>query len=145
MFFPEIVQDDPQSPPVLSTSCPNRTGPMERKHGLSTEQVPASAYAGSSKNLKDLKDVTLPKQTWPVFDPSQLCRCQTLAWASTSPPRDGVGATALHRTEFSLQCKSHVPPRIPEQDVPGRCRWTSSSGTCLRGVADTNVVRYRLP
>ena len=29
---------------------------IERKHGLSTEQVPVSAYVGSSKNLKDLKD-----------------------------------------------------------------------------------------
>ena len=27
-----------------------------RKHGLSTEQFPVSAYVGSSKNLKDLKD-----------------------------------------------------------------------------------------
>ena len=27
----------------------------ERKHGLSTEQFPVSAYVGSSKNLKDLK------------------------------------------------------------------------------------------
>jgi len=26
-----------------------------RKHGLSTEQFPVSAYVGSSKNLKDLK------------------------------------------------------------------------------------------
>ena len=26
------------------------------KHGLSTEPVPVSAYVGSSKNLKDLKD-----------------------------------------------------------------------------------------
>ena len=26
------------------------------KYGLSTEQVPVSAYARSSKNLKDLKD-----------------------------------------------------------------------------------------
>jgi hypothetical protein len=25
----------------------------ERKHGLSTEQVPASAFVGSSKNLQD--------------------------------------------------------------------------------------------
>ena len=30
----------------------------ERKHGLSTEPVPVSAYVGSSKNLKDLKDAT---------------------------------------------------------------------------------------
>ena len=30
-------------------------GVVERKHGLSTEQVPVSAYVGSSKNLKDLK------------------------------------------------------------------------------------------
>ena len=29
------------------------------KHGLSTEQFPVSAYVGSSKNLKDLKDQTL--------------------------------------------------------------------------------------
>ena len=28
---------------------------MSRKHGLSTEPVPVSAYAGSSKNPKDLK------------------------------------------------------------------------------------------
>ena len=28
----------------------------ERKHGLSTEQFPVSAYVGSSKNLKDLKE-----------------------------------------------------------------------------------------
>ena len=31
-------------------------GPKGRKHGLSTEQVPVSAYVGSSKNLKDLKE-----------------------------------------------------------------------------------------
>ena len=30
--------------------------PNERKHGLSTEQFPVSAYVGSSKNLKDLKN-----------------------------------------------------------------------------------------
>ena len=29
-----------------------------RKHGLSTEQYPVSAYVGSSKNLKDLKIAT---------------------------------------------------------------------------------------
>jgi hypothetical protein len=29
----------------------------ERKHGLSTEQFPVSAYIGSSKNLKDLTDL----------------------------------------------------------------------------------------
>jgi len=31
-----------------------------RKHGLSTEQFPVSAYVGSSKNLKDLKDPRTP-------------------------------------------------------------------------------------
>ena len=31
----------------------------ERKHGLSTEQFPVSAYGGSSKNLKDLQDVPM--------------------------------------------------------------------------------------
>ena len=29
---------------------------FQRKHGLSTEPVPASVYVGSSKNLKDLKE-----------------------------------------------------------------------------------------
>ena len=28
----------------------------EKKHGLSTEPVPVSAYVGSLKNLRDLKD-----------------------------------------------------------------------------------------
>ena len=28
----------------------------ERKHGLSTEQFPVSAYVGSSENLKDLTE-----------------------------------------------------------------------------------------
>jgi hypothetical protein len=28
----------------------------ERKHGLSAEQVPVSAYGESSKNLKDLQE-----------------------------------------------------------------------------------------
>jgi hypothetical protein len=28
----------------------------ERKHGFSAEPVPVSAYVGSSKDLKDLKD-----------------------------------------------------------------------------------------
>ena len=39
-------------------SSPHRLGCSrtdERKHGLSTEQFPVSAYAGSSKNLKDPK------------------------------------------------------------------------------------------
>ena len=30
----------------------------KRKHGLSTEQFPVSAYVGSSKNQKDLRDLT---------------------------------------------------------------------------------------
>ena len=40
-------------------SSPQRLGRSrtdERKHGLSTEQFPVSAYAGSSKDLKDLKE-----------------------------------------------------------------------------------------
>jgi len=36
--------------------CPAKQA--ERKHGLSTEQFPVSAYVGISKNLKDLKRVT---------------------------------------------------------------------------------------
>ena len=31
---------------------------LSLKHGLSTEPVPVSAYAGSSKKLQDLKDAT---------------------------------------------------------------------------------------
>jgi len=31
-----------------------------RKHGLSTEQFPVSAYIGCSKNLKDLKERDKP-------------------------------------------------------------------------------------
>ena len=34
----------------------------ERKHGLSTEQGPVSAYVGSSKNLKDLKAFKLVRR-----------------------------------------------------------------------------------
>ena len=36
---------------------PIRTDFLLPPHGLSTEQFPVSAYAGSSKNLKDLKDL----------------------------------------------------------------------------------------
>ena len=32
----------------------------ERKDGVFTEPVPMSAYVGSSKNLKDLKDTSRP-------------------------------------------------------------------------------------
>ena len=52
----------------------------ERKHGLSTEQFPVSAYVGSSKNLKDLKDpscaslaVRYPSSGQEVkFDPKEV-------------------------------------------------------------------------
>jgi len=46
---------------------PKRPKGSERKHGLSTEQFPVSAYVGSSNNLKDLKGVV-----------SCSCRCLTL-------------------------------------------------------------------
>ena len=55
---------------------PDLKDPDERKHGLSTEQFPVSAYVGSSKNLKDLKlaailctggpDV-IRKEAWPFY------------------------------------------------------------------------------
>jgi len=41
----------------------------QRKHGLSTEQFPVSAYVGSSKNLKDLKD---PKPKLQRLPPPQM-------------------------------------------------------------------------
>ena len=34
---------------------PSLASASERKHRLSTEQFPVSAYVGSSKNLKDLQ------------------------------------------------------------------------------------------
>ena len=42
---------------MVLTEGPVQGGLMrsERKHGLSTEQFPVSAYVGSSKNLKGLK------------------------------------------------------------------------------------------
>jgi hypothetical protein len=39
----------------------------ERKQGLSAEQVPVSAYGGSSKNLTDLKDLEGPKGSFRFF------------------------------------------------------------------------------
>ena len=57
------------SPPTITTlhsegglSPPRRArpGPGPRIHGVSTEQFPVSSYAGSSKNLKDLKDHSPP-------------------------------------------------------------------------------------
>jgi hypothetical protein len=50
-FFDTTVATTHSSPQRLGCS---RT--YERKHGLSTEQSPVSAYAGSSKNLKDPKE-----------------------------------------------------------------------------------------
>ena len=40
---------------VVVKSGSQTCAPKPRTHGLSTEQVPVSAYVGSSKNLKDLK------------------------------------------------------------------------------------------
>ena len=37
----------------------------KRKHGLSTEQFPVSAYVGSSNNLKDLKGTLSLRQEHP--------------------------------------------------------------------------------
>jgi len=47
-----------QGVPFLPLLPLGSRGPLIRpmSHGLSTEQVPVSAYVGSSKNLKDLKD-----------------------------------------------------------------------------------------
>ena len=47
---------------------------VPRKHGLSTEQYPVTAYVGSSKNLKDLKDqwtVARMSGTEPARPPEQ--------------------------------------------------------------------------
>ena len=42
-------------------ACAGRGMYRGGKHGLSTEQFPVSAYVGSSKNLKDLKDLAHKK------------------------------------------------------------------------------------
>ena len=42
----------------------------ERKHGLSTEQVPVSAYVGSSKNLKDEQPRNLMIDMHPMCSPT---------------------------------------------------------------------------
>ena len=47
-------------------------------HGLSTEQFPVSAYVGSSKNLKDLKDAHRPRL---------VCCCQIEDCARPFPHR----------------------------------------------------------
>ena len=39
----------------------------ERKHGLSTEQVPVFAYVGISKNPKDLKDLLSTILPWSAY------------------------------------------------------------------------------
>ena len=64
-------------------------------HGLSTEQFPVSAYAGSSKNLKDLKDDTT------VFDrPTVIARPQRLAHSSCSNgPKRASTLAVLHSSD----------------------------------------------
>ena len=69
---PILCQPPPYPVPTAALSCarcplaPHDSAPHAppyfflRKHGLSTEPVPVSAYVGSSKNLKDLKDLTPP-------------------------------------------------------------------------------------
>ena len=42
----------PIEPPIATCQSGSPAG---RKHALSTEQLPVSAYVGSSKNLKDLE------------------------------------------------------------------------------------------
>ena len=37
---------------------------LYRKQGFSTEQVPVSAYGGSLKNLRDLKDLRCEVKLW---------------------------------------------------------------------------------
>jgi hypothetical protein len=48
----------------------------KRKHGLFTEPVPVSAYVGSSKNLKDLKDRTVQVDHF-LFPASRLFQHST--------------------------------------------------------------------
>ena len=54
---------------------------LERKHGLSTEPVPVSAYIGSSKSLKDLKDSRAP------YRGSSLIRSTSLLGPCSRIPR----------------------------------------------------------
>ena len=70
---------------------------MERKHGLSTKQLPASAYAGSSKNLKDLKDLNKIKQPRMLQPPKEIVEKanssdETMGWADNIKPLGATGA-----------------------------------------------------
>ena len=55
---------------------------MDRKDGFSTEQFSVSAYVGSSKNLKDLKD--LPCRERVEYRGTSLVR-------NTHPPKTTLG------------------------------------------------------
>jgi len=63
------------------------------KHGLSTEQFPVSAYVGSSKNLKDLKD--RPSSTGV---PRYPCRGDLQAGGGITPGTRSYGTTGVPRS-----------------------------------------------
>ena len=71
----------------------------ERKHGLFTEQVPVSAYVGSSKNLMKLKDL---KGTPSEIDRAPAVRqgVGSVCWATLQPV---VGRRRKSRRMWGLQ------------------------------------------
>ena len=60
------------------------TGGGARKHGLSTDQFPVSAYVGGSKNRKDLKEVTHPSDEGGVASSNTSRLLRHIAYKSTS-------------------------------------------------------------
>jgi len=67
-----------------------------RKHGLSTKQFPGSAYVGSSKNLKDLKDRSeaARKTVFGMRDIKILTYRGTSLIIKRTPPRTAIGPYA---------------------------------------------------
>jgi len=138
----------PQPPIRRQHQQPMQYSPLAavRKHGLSTEPVPVSAYVGSSKNLKDLKvaQVVARQPAAPTTSDEHLARrhAATPTQACDTPPRGLVSATRLsiestpsmshpsesrptHRHESDLNLDQPCdakPPSPVAASSPERCR-----------------------
>ena len=106
-------------------SCPWSPSPpeadlmwFERKHGLSTEQFPVSAYAGSWKNLKDLKD---PSRTRSSRGPRDR-RYQAPASPQSVPSGGAYRGASLIRKRTPLGPYSKTLPRV----IGGSWGWAFS-------------------
>ena len=108
-----------------STGAARRT---ERKHGLSTEQVPVSAYVGSSKNLKDLEGKadlrTLLEVAVPAFNqPSGLDHIDHF--------RFSIWQIRLYQTRNGFNCKAGFGAT---RQAPKRTRAPMQPCDCIRAI-----------